>query len=84
MMDEGVILTFEVSFETSLLQLNTCIADVKLKRKFIKSEIITELRKIQNIFFVTCEIGDIFTVMFYYESSRDLEGMHHLSFDRGS
>ncbi|MDY6965130.1 MAG: AsnC family transcriptional regulator [Halobacteriota archaeon] len=73
MINEGVILSFEVNFDVSLMQLNTCIADVKVKGKFITDEIISGLKKIPNIFFVIGTIGDVFTIMFYFESSKDLE-----------
>ncbi len=73
MMDEGVIITFEVGFDSSLLQLSTCIADIRLKGNFKTGEIIAELKKIPTILFVICAVGNIFTLMFYYHDSRELE-----------
>ena len=73
MIGEGVIISFEIGFDAQLLKLNTCISDIKLKGKFITSEIISELKKIPNIFFFAFTIGNVFTVMFHYESTKDLE-----------
>lgn len=73
MVNDGAILSFEIGFDASLLGLNTCIMDIKLKGKFTISEIITELKRIPNIYFVTCAIGNTLTLMFHYCTSKDLE-----------
>ena len=73
MVDEGVIKGFEVSFDPALLKLHVCISDVRLKGRYITSEIIGELEKIPEIFFVTSSMNDILTLMFYYESTKDME-----------
>lgn len=75
MIREGVILSFEIGFDASLLGLNTCIADIKLKGEFTKHEIIAEFKKIPNIYFVTCAIGNILTLIFHYYNSKELENI---------
>ena len=77
MIEEGVIISFEVGFDVSLLQLNTCIADIKLNGNFTinKNKIIAELKGIPNILFAICAIGNVFTLMFYYHDSPDLENI---------
>lgn len=73
MVSEGVVKSFEVTFDPALLRLNVCIANVYLKGRYITSEIISELERIQEIYFVTSSMNGTLTLMFYYESGEDLE-----------
>ncbi len=73
MLNEGVIASFEVSFDPSLMGLNPCMVDIELKSGVQESKIIRELEKIKNIKFVVYAVNDILTLMFHYSNSKELE-----------
>lgn len=75
MVGEGVIKSFEVDFDASLLGLNACIASLKIREEVPKNEVIDELRKIQRVHFVVWGIDNTLTLIFHYHNSRDLEGI---------
>ena len=69
----GVILSFDIGFDVSLLGLNACISNVWLKGDVSKSKLLSELKKIKNIYFVTFDINNTLTILFHYHSLKDLE-----------
>lgn len=73
MINDGVILSFDIGFDGSLLGLNAHILKVTVKGDFLKSKLLTELKKIKNIYFVTFNIDNNLTILFHYDSLKDLE-----------
>jgi DNA-binding Lrp family transcriptional regulator len=73
MVEEGVIRSFEIGFDSTMLGLQTSIVDVSLRGSYKLNDILRQFRKIPNVYFVICGLDKTLTVLIHYRTNHDLE-----------